>query len=306
MEKMGWTISAKLARSWFNRPKHIYNNDPTSIQPIDDSSVTLDWALQFGSVREKYHSLIERKIRSDEALANLRDSFRRYLTENLPSRRSFKLSIEPSVDLRQFHLRWHFQRTPIPQESTLHSNRALTDLTGALANFNIYAAVAKADILCDKYFTYDNKKKLKTLCFDPSITVTHLFAYLKDNYSFSDVKDAEKSQYLGHWNKTGVIITPGGFFHSRSGYASVDRSEIHLLYLTSDGLDFIVDTRKSFFQKHREADIYFPIHNRTYSDWREKHGRGGDFMIYSKPVIVQLRHPINVHLETICAPPVPM
>ena len=38
------------------------------------------------------------------------------------------------------------------------------------------------------------------------MTVTHVYAYAKDNYSFND--DDGPSQYLGHWNKQGVIFVP--------------------------------------------------------------------------------------------------
>ncbi|WP_260428910.1 DUF6402 family protein [Burkholderia cepacia] len=45
------------------------------------------------------------------------------------------------------------------------------------------------------------------------------------------------------------------------------------------------------------------MYNKSYSEWREKHNRGGDFMIYSKPQLLKLKKPIQLKLETICRPP---
>ena len=59
-------------------------------------------------------------------------------------------------------------------------------------------------------------------------------------------------------------------------------------------------------RKFREEDFYYPIYNKSYREWREKHKRGGDFMIYSKPKYMKLKKPIKFDLETICRPPEPM
>lgn len=72
MEKIGWPVSAKIARQWFASPKHIYNDQPNSEQPIDDTTVTLKWALKYGSVAEKFNELIEEKIYSQKAIAGAR------------------------------------------------------------------------------------------------------------------------------------------------------------------------------------------------------------------------------------------
>ena len=41
MEKMKWPVSAKFARKWFYGSKHIFDGKPNSVQPIDDTTVTL-------------------------------------------------------------------------------------------------------------------------------------------------------------------------------------------------------------------------------------------------------------------------
>ncbi|KPX16489.1 Uncharacterized protein ALO71_01190 [Pseudomonas amygdali pv. dendropanacis] len=62
MDKIGWPTAAKIAKRWFASPKHIYNDQPNSVQPIDDTTVTLKWAFKYGSVAEKFNELIEEKI----------------------------------------------------------------------------------------------------------------------------------------------------------------------------------------------------------------------------------------------------
>ena len=74
-------------------------------------------------------------------------------------------------------------------------------------------------------------------------------------------------------------------------------------YLMDNSLDKPVDTRRGMFGKFREQDVYFPIYNKSYNKWREKHNCGGDFMIYSKPKYMKLKKPIKFSLETLCRQP---
>ena len=67
-------------------------------------------------------------------------------------------------------------------------------------------------------------------------------------------------------------------------------------------VDKPVDKRTGMFRKLLEKDVYYPVYNKFYNDWREKHNRGGDFMIYSKPQFFKLKKPIILKLETICRP----
>lgn len=330
MEMMGWPISAKFARMWFNGQKHVYDNDPNSVQPIVDSVVTLDWVLQFGNVRKKLTELLGNRVYSIAAKTELKRILHRHLNSVFLAQRNLSFTTERFLsDLRQFHINWQFQHLIVSEEDTLTKAWGITDLTGALANFNLYAAIADATVSGEKYFKYNNLKKTKTLCQDPRVAITHLFVYVKDNYSFNEGKGSQKSQYLGHWNSTGAIITSGGLvsqvidgrerglykkmgfslplaIHTDLGNSPEDRSRLHFPYLTNDGLELVVDTREGMLSKYRKADVYFPIFNKTYNEWREKHQRGGDFMIYSSPVRMKLNRPIYVELDTICRPPEPM
>jgi hypothetical protein len=183
-------------------------------------------------------------------------------------------------------------------------------ITGSLGDFSICAAIGNVIVSGDKYFKYDNKESTKTYCFDPKVKITHVYLYIKDNYSFNDKANLKKSQYLGHWNKDGFILTNGGaishlidgkYIHSDLGNSPNSLNWKN--YLINSGLDKPVDARRGMVRKFREQDVYFPIYNKSYNEWREKHNRGGDFMIYSKPKYMKLKKPIEFSLETLCRPP---
>jgi hypothetical protein len=61
-----------------------------------------------------------------------------------------------------------------------------------------------------------------------------------------------------------------------------------------------IDLRRGNFRKFLKKDIYWPVYNKSYNEWREKHNRGGDFMIYSKPQLFKLKKPIIIKLGEIC------
>ena len=40
--------------------------------------------------------------------------------------------------------------------------------------------------------------------------------------------------------------------------------------------------------------VLYPVTNGDYRNWRQKHGRGGDFMIYIDRISVRLARPIRI------------
>jgi hypothetical protein len=315
MDNIGWPVAAKIAREWFANPKHIYNDDPNSEQPIDDTTVTLKWALKFGSVKKKYDQLIEKRIYSPNAIKEAQKKVARQVTEAFIKKGSTDVSFDtaPFVDnKRQFHIDWQFQFQEIPTSATL-DGLLLTDLTAALGNFNVYAAVGKVEITTDKYFRYNTEAKTKAYCIDATATITHIYVYLKDNYSFNDRGDGN-SQYLGHWNKKDMILSyraavsdliDGKKLHTQMGSSEITEVTINWPYLPGNPLDKPVDKRTGI-RKLLKRNVYYPVYNKSYNEWREKHDRGGDFMIYSKPQLLALKKPIQFKLDTICRSPEPM
>lgn len=65
------------------------------------------------------------------------------------------------------------------------------DLTGALGTFSFYAALGNV------YFNHASRVA----------RVKSIYVYVRDSYSFRD-DDEFVSQYLGHWNQSGVYLAP--------------------------------------------------------------------------------------------------
>ncbi|WP_368041907.1 DUF6402 family protein [Burkholderia diffusa] len=315
MDKIGWPVAAKIAREWFANPRNIYNDDPNSEQPINNTTVTLKWVLKFGSVRKKYDELIAQKIYSPGATREAKRKVSRQVQAAFVDQGLVDLSFDTTPFIsneRQFHIDWQFQFQNIPTSATL-DGLLLTDLTAALGNFNLYTAVGRVAISTEKYFQYNNAAKTKSYCIDTTATITHIYVYVKDNYSFNDKGDGN-SQYLGHWNKKDMILSyraavsdiiDGKKLHTRMGNSSITETTINWPYLPGAPLDKPVDKRPGVGRLLRK-NVYYPVYNKSYNEWREKHNRGGDFMIYSKPQLLKLNKPIQFKLETICRPSEPM
>ncbi|RQR43541.1 hypothetical protein DIE04_02135 [Burkholderia sp. Bp8994] len=273
---------------WFAGSAHTYNDEPTSPQPLNDDSITLDWTLKFGSIRRKFEYLLANGIysrRSVETATNIAKPFVKKLF--LERNSTFNFNTSRFIrDLPKFHNDWQFQLLPIINWDTLE-NLSPTDLTGALANFNIYIAIGNVEISSERYFKYEKSGNL--YCINATGKITHIYAYVKDNYSFNG------KQYLGHWNKFGVVIAPGSMLaDSSSPKRETD------LDIWAKSINKPVDTRKGLLGKFKKSDVYFPVYNADYNRWREKHQRGKDFMIYSKPVYLKLNKPIDLNLGEIC------
>ena len=160
MDNLGWKVSAKLARIWFASPAHTYNDDPTSAQPLYNGDITLDWALRFGSVKKKYDNLLSNDIYSARSTRIATDIVKDFVQKLFADRNSvFSFATSAFTDdLHKFHTDWQFQLLPISNWDTLE-NLAPTDLTGALANFNIYVAIGNVEVSVEKYFRYENTGK---------------------------------------------------------------------------------------------------------------------------------------------------
>ncbi|CAB3764521.1 hypothetical protein GQ57_18065 [Burkholderia sp. MSh2] len=130
-----------------------------------------------------------------------------------------------------------------------------------------------------------------TFCLEPLVRITRVYVCIKDSYSFND-DSLSKSQYLGHWNRNGMVLSlataVNDFF--KSSNLSVGNSTIEeWRYLPAgEEVNKPIDKRTSFFRKFLAKDVYRPVHDKTYCDWRSAHNRGGDFMVYSRPKRIKL------------------
>lgn len=117
--------------------------------------------------------------------------------------------------------------------------------------------------------------------------------------------------------RNGMIVTTGGVIsqlvdgrgignreiYTNMGDSSSSETHINWDYLANNPLDKPVGKRTGFVRKLIGKDVYFPVYNKTYNEWREKHNKGMDFMVYSKPKYMKLKKPIEFAMEPICRPP---
>ncbi|MEA9982618.1 DUF6402 family protein, partial [Herbaspirillum sp. RTI4] len=139
MRKIGWPIAAKLAEKWFAGAAHVYNEKKNSLQPLDDTTVTLNWVLKYKNIKNEF---------IDEKSMIFSFNTAKFIG-----------------DVRQFHIDWHFQRQEITSYNAIDW-LLLTDLTASLGRFNLYAAIGNVEVSSEKYFKYNDKDKTKIYCID--------------------------------------------------------------------------------------------------------------------------------------------
>ncbi len=109
MDNLKWPISAKFARKWFAGDSHIYNDKTDSVEPLDDNTVTLNWALKFGNLKNRLNELLFEDIYSEKALPIIQRKIIEHVTQlftetkNPNPNLNFETSIIKS-DIRQFIL----------------------------------------------------------------------------------------------------------------------------------------------------------------------------------------------------------
>jgi hypothetical protein len=317
MDRIGWPVAAKLAREWFASPKNTWDNNLNSTQPINSSIVSIDWALSHGNLRDKLKKLIDEDIYSDKSASLIRKKILQHITKKFTETESTSpiLNLETSrdiADLNKFHSDWQVQQRRISTLDTL-DGLWMTDLSAALGNFVLYAAIGRVEVKSERYFDY--QRHPYQYCAEAIARVTHVYVYLKDNYSFND-KDPTNSQYLGHWNKRNMILSytvaandllgqyaPELKIKNLNSSGEIERTELNWDYLINRSeVDKPIDKRTGIVRKFIEKDIYWPVYNKSYNEWREQHERGGDFIIYSEPKLYMLKKPILFKLDRICRP----
>lgn len=308
MDKIGFPVASKLAKRWFNSRKHeipagaayVYPNDM-----VDTKIVSLDFVLKYSKVRTKYDDLVRNGIYSDRAVKVIKDRFgellaRKFIDNGTAYSGALDVFAHVGRDIQKLHAEFQFQREVVSNFDTLDRSYGLTDLTAALANFVLYAAVAEARVRSEKYYNYP-KGAAPIYCCKSHVEVTHIYIYARDSYSFADKPGKKASQYLGHWNQGGVILVPAAVASDLAANYGKDVQWGNGPY-TEDGFDKPVDILKGMFGQMRKQDVYYPVRNSDYHKWREKFNRGGDFIIYTEPKKIKLLKPITLALDEVCKP----
>jgi len=306
MDKMGFTVAAKLAKRWFNSRKHEIPTGTAYDYPadmVDTKIVSLDFVLKYPKARAKYENLISSGIYDDRGIKVIRAKVGRMLESKfIESGIAYSGELDTFAlsgrDIQKLHNKFQFQREAVSNLDTLDWSFGLTDLTASLANFAVCAAVAEARVHSEKYYNYP-KGTAPVYCCRSQVEVTHIYVYARDSYSFADKPGKKASQYLGHWNRNGVILIPTALASDFAANHGKDVQWGNGPY-TEDGFDKPVDILKGMFGEMRKQDVYYPVRNSDYQNWREKFGRGGDFAFYTELKKIKLLKPIKLNLEEVC------
>lgn len=279
MRNMSMPMSAKLMEKWFagqlnysrtaNDEIAEINQDGAPYPPnmIDTAAIKMEWVLKFGPAKKQFQELVSTRIRSENAREVISRILSRY-----PNKHDLSAWRECGNDIQARHRLFQFQHVQVEgtmQQKFLQYLRDQTslggmpsDLTGSLGAFNIYAAIDSA------HFNRENN----------TATLTNISIYVRDPYSFFD-EPGNGSQYLGHWNAKSVNMVP-----------------LHFLPFTAkDGTDWVnyPITRGNMYDK---GNVFYPVRNKDFREWQQKHKQGGDFMIYSDRKSIMLDNPITVKL----------
>jgi hypothetical protein len=318
MAAMGFKYAAYCARRWFNGRAHVIPDKSDTMFDeafVDTDSLKLGWVLGFGDVRKHYDWLLDSELKST-AHENIYNGFAEgVLVSKLQQFvKGYDYQYVGTLDTlancgndkQLLHKRFQFQHADVPMLDvvanlkTAYQGVGMNDLAAAIGNFSLYAAVASAEIRVARYNRYDPKPWRQ--CVHTKITITHVYVYLMDRYSFND-RGNSASQYLGHWNSNGVIIALNAALAEVIASKAFPDGQFELgndarYYLPSipDHLDKPVDIKS----KLRKSEVYYPVRNRDFRQWRDLKKRGGDFVIYSDLKRVKLAKPIVVDLGEVC------
>ena len=213
MEKMGFYVAAKLARRWFNGRKNVIGNasDRYPDDMVDSKTVSLAFTLRYGGAEAKLRTLINKGIYTDNAIKALKLDIHRFVSKQFMGQNiAFSGEIDPwrlsNGDIQKLHKDYQFQLIKVTDLETLDENAGPTDITASLGNFFYMAAIANAKIHSEKY--YDYAGVAPRFCCRSRVEVTQIYVYARDSYSFADKPGGTSSQYLGHWNRYGMILVP--------------------------------------------------------------------------------------------------
>ena len=271
MDRRRLPVSAKMMRHWFagqsnysrtgkDATKGIdQNGKPFPANMIDHSIIDLDWVLGFTRAKAAFDELIAKAIYAPNAMAELRMKLMAFIAGRKDPFASFDGMSANSGDLHRLHSALQFQFVQI--DATLLEKAiqwlagdartivAPDDLTGALGSFSFYAAPGVV------YFNHASRVA----------RLESIYVYVRDSYSFLD-DDPRFSQYLGHWSHGGVYLAPTPKLGQGAALGWMNAP--------------LVEVEKSIYEK---GTVMYPVTNKSFRDWRDKHGQGGDFIAYSKP-----------------------
>jgi len=292
LDNIGWPMSAKVMRKWFAGELNYATADqgtgivlnqhgnPFPSNMIDTTMFKLKWILGFTRAKSAYKRLLETEIYNPATVKILRKIFLRQTT--MPYfQNAWELS---GGDMQNYHLTFQFQRAVVDFDMNdkldmffkgmaWPDGYFMDDLYGSLGAFSLNAAV-------DGFFLH------RSSAYRMRAEIKRISIYMRDVFTFFDRpgthlngKVERGSQYLGHWNKYGFIVVPIGTIAGE-----INGAEWLMRPVARGGM---VTNRY----------VYYPVRNQDYRDWQLRHNRGGDLILYSDRMVLNLFNPIIVEFD---------
>jgi hypothetical protein len=258
MDKMGWPISAKLMRHWFQgMPWGTPSGGMTAevkshaqmppAQYMEETIVTYEWLIGFSRVVRARNEL-RTAWNNPQATRLIRRNILRKFGQH--SSGCFPLTFNGQGSKAEA---FGYANS---RSVTFDTFDELNDLRGALANFNLRVTVEGAvNAFPDKV----------------TFIAERIGFYAEDAYDFND--EGPLSQPLGYWNFDGIAqgVADGLSNNANIGYEQV--KAVVTAPFTGD------DVEQRF--KDLESKRYFLITNSDFVAYRSRHRKGGDFVVYS-------------------------
>lgn len=278
MDKLQWTQAARVMRKWINGASYVMPDDvkfgyvaASTLSPekvLDD--VPFEWLFTGSSRVQPIVDELDRQLSSIDDYNQLVGKLPNLLTQlsNGLSLLIKRLNQLGAVDL---------ENKSLINATFDFSGRSAIDLD-ELSQFNLRPVSTSkwdqaTDDLDDVYGALGGfaiklaATKISTVVQEgaqSTIFIDEVGMYFRDTYEFNN-KGGD--QFLGYWNYGGVLS-------SRAA--------------TATGV--IVSAKTIYWLGGK----YFRVTNNSYNEWREKHGKGGDFVIFS--TVRKLPVKIEIHI----------
>lgn len=246
-----------------------------------------DWAVQSnltGDVKKAVDTLLnpnrtaQRNIYNQAANNKIKEIFKdedkdqrlKALTKCYGDTKSLLTLADPQDNqkftMEAFHIFFSFQTASVfnsASEKVSLMDKVLRDeFFATTAGCTITAAIGKYQLLKNK------------------LIVKSVYLYSRDTFDFNNDGGffGFKDQYLGHWNHTGFEVFYGHQFLDRKKIVDTNQELNETMAMTHPEVMAMPSTQF----KSTPEERWFPVRNSTYNEWRNKHGKGGDLMVFSE------------------------
>lgn len=260
MKAQGWRVAAECMTRWFGRtgwvmPHNVKVGDVPLDQltsgQLEESLLTMQWALSFSRVNTAFNELITRVWNDPAGLRRLGALVRRELADRV------KGGMPADANWRFGDLS---QPTKIVSVKSQVNFQTVGSMTDALDDF--YGAVGKGTLNVAVAGDVANPKGGKL-----SIAVDQLGVYLRDAYDFNG------EQPLGAWTEAGI---------DRSSF-----DQIVNVYVKSYP-PIATQPQAAKAGGAGDASTKYSVQNADFRRYRTETGKGGDFVNVSETKIVPL------------------